>query len=363
MASLALLACGSTDDTSTDVTDTAVADTAEVTPDVTPDVGPDVCVPKCTGKECGDDGCGGDCGTCTAPETCEAGVCACEPECTGRECGDDGCGGFCGGGDGTCPAGEACTDAGVCEACQLPTTWDAVGHVATTVTPKDEVEYQAICPDFDGDGNGDNAAALIADQANPVFQEELEKGYYGAVGEFVGVADFVDTASFVLNILEAGTATPGGTELSVNHWSYDEATCLPRARFLNASITNGILTAGPQDMETSVTYQGMSGSVKLLDVSVTGHVTATAAGVTLTDGVLAGVFTKANFDELAATATQYCAETDPQPDWCSKLGLLELAPALFDLDLDGDTVKDAASLCVKFTLEPATVVGFGLDGF
>lgn len=42
------------------------ADTAETEPDVTPDTTPDtpVCVPDCAGKACGDDGCGGECGTC-----------------------------------------------------------------------------------------------------------------------------------------------------------------------------------------------------------------------------------------------------------------------------------------------------------
>ena len=33
------------------------------------------CQPDCAGKECGDDGCGGDCGSCTPPEECVAGAC------------------------------------------------------------------------------------------------------------------------------------------------------------------------------------------------------------------------------------------------------------------------------------------------
>jgi len=33
------------------------------------------CVPNCTGKECGDDGCGGKCGTCPADFTCASGKC------------------------------------------------------------------------------------------------------------------------------------------------------------------------------------------------------------------------------------------------------------------------------------------------
>ncbi len=36
------------------------------------------CILDCTGKECGDDGCGGSCGTCIAPETCIKGICVIE---------------------------------------------------------------------------------------------------------------------------------------------------------------------------------------------------------------------------------------------------------------------------------------------
>ncbi len=36
---------------------------------------PGACTPNCTGKVCGDDGCGGSCGTCPAGQTCHAGQC------------------------------------------------------------------------------------------------------------------------------------------------------------------------------------------------------------------------------------------------------------------------------------------------
>lgn len=64
------------------------------------------CVPDCSGKQCGDDGCGGTCGTCPAGEHCSSGACVpdCVPNCEGRECGDDGCGGVCG----FCPQGKVC---------------------------------------------------------------------------------------------------------------------------------------------------------------------------------------------------------------------------------------------------------------
>jgi hypothetical protein len=64
------------------------------------------CVPDCTGLQCGDDGCGGSCGTCVVGEDCIGGTClpGCVPDCTGLQCGDDGCGGICG----TCAVGEDC---------------------------------------------------------------------------------------------------------------------------------------------------------------------------------------------------------------------------------------------------------------
>ncbi len=91
-------------------------------------VAPDICqvdgtcwhedVPCCgVGQECGLDPCmGTSCGSCTAPESCQPDLtCACLPDCTGRECGDDGCGGSCG----TCTgAGEVCEEAsGQCQVC------------------------------------------------------------------------------------------------------------------------------------------------------------------------------------------------------------------------------------------------------
>lgn len=124
------------------------------------------CVPQCAGKNCGDDGCGGSCGSCPSQYACQLGQCvpstalgetgdacssqadcqsglcvdlveqslctqlcapgldcpagwvcsleivgsvcipqgSCVPNCTQKECGDDGCGGTCGG----CPQTQEC---------------------------------------------------------------------------------------------------------------------------------------------------------------------------------------------------------------------------------------------------------------
>lgn len=59
-------------------------------------------------KRCGDDGCGGDCGSCEWDEVCANRYCRCLPSCNGKMCGDDGCGGVCG--DGECGTGRYCSE-------------------------------------------------------------------------------------------------------------------------------------------------------------------------------------------------------------------------------------------------------------
>jgi len=69
------------------------------------------CSTVCSGKECGDDGCGGTCPPgCGSGESCVDGQCeSCSTVCSGKECGDDGCGGTCG----SCGSGEEC-QSGLC---------------------------------------------------------------------------------------------------------------------------------------------------------------------------------------------------------------------------------------------------------
>ncbi len=71
------------------------------------------CKPNCAGKVCGDNGCGGVCGTCSGTDECSSlGQCQkCQPKCAGKTCGDDGCGGTCG----ACKGTDVCV-AGTCAA-------------------------------------------------------------------------------------------------------------------------------------------------------------------------------------------------------------------------------------------------------
>jgi uncharacterized protein (TIGR03382 family) len=77
-------------------------------PETNPD---DPCVPTCTGAVCGPDGCGGSCGVCDFGESCMHGLCMdCTPNCDTAVCGGDGCGGSCG----VCDAGFSCIE-GSCD--------------------------------------------------------------------------------------------------------------------------------------------------------------------------------------------------------------------------------------------------------
>ena len=67
------------------------------------------CTPSCWLRECGDDGCGGSCGTCLEGATCtfESGVCDCPAStCEGRTCGVSSCGRVCG----LCDGFQACVN-------------------------------------------------------------------------------------------------------------------------------------------------------------------------------------------------------------------------------------------------------------
>jgi hypothetical protein len=63
------------------------------------------CESSCLNKDCGEDGCGGSCGSCGDETECIDFKCVgCLPHCDDKECGPDGCGGSCG----ECPEGESC---------------------------------------------------------------------------------------------------------------------------------------------------------------------------------------------------------------------------------------------------------------
>jgi len=83
------------------------------------------CTPNCAGKQCGDNGCGGSCGTCTEGAVCNQNgqcVAGCIPNCAGKQCGDNGCGGSCG----ACAPEQTCQN-GQCVFGCTPTNCQVLG--------------------------------------------------------------------------------------------------------------------------------------------------------------------------------------------------------------------------------------------
>lgn len=92
------------------------------------------CVLNCVDKSCGDDGCGGNCGTCITEQTCNNGNCvtltsSCAPNCVGKTCGDDSCGGSCG----TCEGGYECTE------------WNCIKSVTDCIEPYHKLTLDGEC--------------------------------------------------------------------------------------------------------------------------------------------------------------------------------------------------------------------------
>jgi hypothetical protein len=122
---------------------------------------PEVCQPQCFGKSCGDDGCGGACGTCPPNAVCDA-TWTCNDQCD-EVCslGESGCVGdvswTCTPGPGGCPKKTTldCTgaqmicDHGGCVA--PPPTPDVVEPDGESAEVQPDAELQEIGPPGDGD--------------------------------------------------------------------------------------------------------------------------------------------------------------------------------------------------------------------
>ena len=393
--------------------------------DTTPEMVEEVCTPDCTDKDCGDDGCGAECGTCTDPQTCSAaGMCedpvvpvdmctnaedmaviAADPDaplaitgdcvvnlclanptiecvvdcvqngsdktdppivgidlsggcaaCYGASslCGVDKCLAECIA-DTSAPECGECLEAnclvdfyacsGLPQGCDLPDAWDVATAVDSVMIPADG----AMCPDFSGDSQGDNGLAAAGAALNGMLAD-MGIGYDTVLFEFVGVTDFADTAAFALNGL-AGMSD--GTDYLVTPLSYD-GECQSLIHFADAAIAGGMLTAGPRDFTLSIPVQGDTVEFALTQGSITGTV---AAGVTITDGIIAGVLGKTEAEVAVAQLKAICAAT-PTIDWCTYVPIVETAlPLVFDLDLDDDGTMDAVSMCLQFGASAATIAG------
>lgn len=129
------------------------------------------CTRSCVNKQCGDDGCGGECGYCYPDEICnEKFVCEvtdiCTPDCTDKKCGDNGCGGDCGvcAGSEVCIGGD-CAGSFIAQALQMNMTYTpaviATRNAYLAFRSGDGTD--AICSETGMNKGGDNEIYLDAE--------------------------------------------------------------------------------------------------------------------------------------------------------------------------------------------------------
>lgn len=99
--------------------------------------GPPPCSPNCDDRECGADGCGGSCGSCSNGSCGSDGWCECQPSCAGTVCGDDGCGSLCG----VCAGNLQCARG----ACLAPSGNQTLCSCTPTLRTHGEVFFEPMC--------------------------------------------------------------------------------------------------------------------------------------------------------------------------------------------------------------------------
>lgn len=324
---------------------------------------------------CGPDGCGGTCGPCIDGLVCMENSCVFVevPNCDGRECGPDGYDGECPPG---CSATQECSLQGKCVphcdwSTEKPTTWGPGGLVMEARCPAELEAIHATCFDFTGDGKGDNGIRSQCRQVVPDPGGEEPKPM-AFVLELEGTQPLADTGLFVLNVLPVVLPEDGMTtydDLLVTMGAYDHRSCLAHARFGDAKIEAGVLTAGPASIwvETAA-FAGRSIRFRLVDARVRGAIVpgGDLNGYELADGVFTAVLTQQAFEAGVYELQVVCDTTTPTPEWCQYMPTLQAVMNLADLHQNGDGTysgrsadlsADALSLCWTFRLVKAKIVG------
>ena len=341
------------------------------------------CVPICadpnTGEayECGDDdNCGYSCGTCNLGE-CVEHKCACNADCTDKECGPDGCGATCG----TCPGWEVCGMDGKCYQ-------DCAGMEYTALEDVQKVVFEAV-----GDGGHPGEALDIDQDPNTCAPAgDCEDGLNNQMSGLLGnLSAFVDVDAELAKALDEGTRVTiaeciglnlDGEPFTVNIYrgipvkdkavcdfqtdycpyyidasSLNAAGCKPVSTFDNATIVNGIFTAG--GVGYSYVFDGfmMSPELPLLSpagmAQMTGTVEELGGGqVEVHDGIIGYAINKAEFMEQLAYIDD--SELPVSVEMMQNLFDMFLEP---DVDANGDGELDSASMAVKFETIPGTIVG------
>ena len=329
------------------------------------------CVPDCTDLECGDDGCGGDCGTCQYGD-CTDGVCPeCVPACDGKECGIDGCGGTCGAcADGfACQAG-ACLEKGVCSVTEgdvqkvIYMEIGKGGHAGEAMDVDGDVDTCAPTGDCE-DGLNNQLSGLLG-QLEQFVDADAEIANALLEGSIILLVEFVDAMTdgteFSMNMYIGEVVDPEcdfqGTKCAyyVKPDSLDPISCEPVIAFNNTTITDGKLMAGGPDNIFKVTIPVSEDLI--LDVTanmaqVQADVTGEGDDMKLENGLIGGAVRKDKLME-AVDLIPEDAGLPVSKDMIKNLLDMFITP---DVDTDDDGEMDGASIGVKFNTMVGSIAG------
>lgn len=343
-----------------------------------------VCIPQCDGKECGDDGCGGQCGQCDFGCVCADGTCIgscgeCIPECDGIECGPDGCGGSCG----TCTGTTFCnTETWLCDdgQCQIPTTfpgdnlkvtWLKMGTSGEAGQAIDVDQQADTCaPANDCSEGRDNQFAgflksiAIALGGTEPLVDSVEDGKLTLLYEMQDLQ--TDGSQFTLNIYRGKALAPKDqcnfqTEVcdyEVLLESFNEETCLPVTTFDNSQLVGDTLVGGGPGYYFAFPFvlglaEGKAITFMASNTRIVATVQFDEAGKPVQiDGIIGCAIPEADILTIADAIPE---DKLPLP----KAVIVALLQSVVnpDIDSDGDGVDDAVSAAMLFTARPGNIVG------
>jgi|GEM_PF-1831700 len=324
---------------------------------------PKACVPRCDDKVCGEDGCGGLCGACERYHVCLDGACVpCASDCEGRVCGSDGCFGSCG----ECASG-VCTADGT--ACVRPEPVLAGARVDAAYFPatSDEIPWEhptlvgARCLDLTGDGIPDDGFGALAStlagfgvDLNDTFQGAIDDVERALLLQFEDGGNDSRLSGYVGRLTETPAeyeAAPGEPALESFAARLDEATLCASADTANVG---GILSFLFDD-----TFLALA-DLPLARVRIEGLLDGAPddSGFVLRDGVVGGMFFKADLDLGLYESRLWCA-TDPEApsDVCGYLSMSDMSLVETFLAWDLDVPSCTKELNVYDPADPLVVVG------
>ena len=282
----------------------------------------------------------------------------------------------------TCDDGNACTENDLCVAgkcsgkktiacgyCTYAANTDAnkvtVLQMGNSGHPGEGLDLDAnpatCAPETDCEGGIDNELGMLAGFVNSGLTQSVQGGGLIYVLEFVG---FSKTATFTLNFLNAGlneqtNPTCDYQKATCQYMPFQESmdvACKALVAFDNAKLDGLKLTAGGPKYTFALQASLVGGATMVIGIAsarIEATVKLDVAGehIASMDGIIGGAVSKA---ELMDTLSKLPSEIFPI-DKASVLDLLDTA-IVNDLDTDGNGTADSASVNIRFTTIPATLV-------